>query len=196
MAVLKPSAYATQVGGDHYKKLAIQPLQYALANNLNAGQTLVLRYITRYLDKDGVKDLRKAIHVLELLIEHEEAKPAPACAATGMHADDVAELQRMRDAPQAVRKIVDYPVVFAAPQGWGKTARGAELAKEFGCVGFTDLPENPGTMLVDGVLYFTNIQVAREHGRPRKIYHNRTVRVVSRGWKMQADFDTGPPGAA
>ncbi len=65
------NARAVQIGGDHYKKLAIQPFEYAMANNLNAGQTLVLRYITRYRDKNGIEDLRKARHVIDLMIERE-----------------------------------------------------------------------------------------------------------------------------
>lgn len=60
-----------QVGGDHYKKLAIQPIEYATANNLNACQFLVLRYITRYKDKGGKVDLEKAIHSIQMLIEME-----------------------------------------------------------------------------------------------------------------------------
>lgn len=67
------NARAVQIGGDHYKKLAIQPFDYAMANNLNAGQTLVLRYITRYRDKNGIEDLRKARHVIDMLIERETA---------------------------------------------------------------------------------------------------------------------------
>ncbi|QDP53347.1 MAG: hypothetical protein Unbinned6805contig1000_9 [Prokaryotic dsDNA virus sp.] len=63
-----------QVGGDHYKKMKIQPIEFALANSFNAGQTLALRYISRYKYKNGVEDLKKAIHSIELLIEHEENK--------------------------------------------------------------------------------------------------------------------------
>jgi hypothetical protein len=42
-----------------------------MANNFNAGQTLVLRYISRYKFKNGIEDLKKAIHCIELLIEEE-----------------------------------------------------------------------------------------------------------------------------
>lgn len=61
-----------QVGGNHYKKYKIQPIEYAMANNLNYCQANVVKYTTRYRDKGGVEDLRKAIHNLELLIEMEE----------------------------------------------------------------------------------------------------------------------------
>jgi len=65
------SAFDEQTGGDHYKKLKIQPMQYALANNLNYAQANAIKYITRYKDKNGIEDLKKAIHCLELLMEYE-----------------------------------------------------------------------------------------------------------------------------
>lgn len=58
-----------QVGGDHYKKYPIQPVQYAMANDLNYCQANAIKYITRYKDKGGVEDLKKAIHNIEILIE-------------------------------------------------------------------------------------------------------------------------------
>ena len=42
------SAFADQVGGDWYKKLKIQPLDYCMDNNFNACQTKVIKYISRY----------------------------------------------------------------------------------------------------------------------------------------------------
>lgn len=60
-----------QVGGDHYTKLAIQPMQYSMANGLNALQHTIIKYVTRYKDKGGIEDLRKAAHCVEMLIQHE-----------------------------------------------------------------------------------------------------------------------------
>ena len=56
-----------QIGGDHYAKLKIQPMEYSMANNLNACQHTAIKYITRYKDKGGVQDLDKAIHTIEML---------------------------------------------------------------------------------------------------------------------------------
>jgi hypothetical protein len=70
----RTSAYNNEVGGDHYRKMKIQPFQFAMANNFNAGQTLALRYISRYKYKNGREDLEKAIHCLQLLIEEEYGK--------------------------------------------------------------------------------------------------------------------------
>ena len=68
------SAFCEQVGGDWYKKLKIQPLDYAMDNNLNACQTKVVKYISRYNLKhknktDQIKDLDKAKHVIDMLKE-------------------------------------------------------------------------------------------------------------------------------
>lgn len=73
---IRQSALATQVGGDHYKKLKIQPMEYAMANNLDPCQQTAIKYITRFRDKGGIADLRKAIHTIEMLIEFEEKKDA------------------------------------------------------------------------------------------------------------------------
>jgi hypothetical protein len=62
------------VGGDHYTKLMIQPMEYSLANNLNAAQHTVVKYVTRYKDKNGIEDLKKARHTIDLLIEFEMRK--------------------------------------------------------------------------------------------------------------------------
>lgn len=58
---------ATQVGGDHYKKWKIQPLDFSFANNMPFLEANVLKYICRHADKNGIQDLRKAKHYLEIM---------------------------------------------------------------------------------------------------------------------------------
>lgn len=65
-------ALDTQVGGDHYKNLAIQPVEYIFKNNIGYFEGCVIKYVTRWKDKGGVQDLLKAKHFLELLIELQE----------------------------------------------------------------------------------------------------------------------------
>lgn len=65
------SSLDAQVGGSHYKDYKIQPIEYAMANNLNYCQANAVKYVTRYRDKGGIEDLRKAIHNIEILIELE-----------------------------------------------------------------------------------------------------------------------------
>ena len=64
------NAWDKQVGGDHYKQYAIQPAQFALANGLDYAQSNAIKYIVRHKDKNGVQDLDKAIHYIELLKKH------------------------------------------------------------------------------------------------------------------------------
>ncbi len=59
-----------QVGGEHYVKYkGIQPWDVFIPWNLNAFQAMILKYVVRYRDKNGVEDLKKAAHYLEKLIE-------------------------------------------------------------------------------------------------------------------------------
>ncbi len=60
-----------QVGGSHYKKLKVQPTYYSLANNLGVCEANVIKYVTRWKDKGGIDDLRKAKDYLDILIEWE-----------------------------------------------------------------------------------------------------------------------------
>ena len=66
------NALNTQVGGDHYKKLKIQPVEYIYANNIGYMEGNVIKYVTRWRDKNGVADLLKARHYIDLLLELEE----------------------------------------------------------------------------------------------------------------------------
>ena len=65
------SALDVQVGGDHYKKLQIQPVEYIHANRLPFIEGSIVKYITRWRDKGGVKDLEKVKHFVDLLLELE-----------------------------------------------------------------------------------------------------------------------------
>jgi hypothetical protein len=69
---IKPDPLKVQVGGDHYTKLKIQPMQYSMANGLDALQHTVVKYVTRFRDKNGIEDLKKARHAIDMLIAHEE----------------------------------------------------------------------------------------------------------------------------
>jgi hypothetical protein len=68
---LTTSALDKQESGSHYKDKGIQPIVYIHANNLGFCEGNVVKYVTRWRDKGGEADLRKAIHYLELLIELE-----------------------------------------------------------------------------------------------------------------------------
>jgi len=63
-----------QVGGTHYTKKSIQPWDYIHENNLCYFTGNAVKYLSRWKDKGGVEDLKKAIHYIEKLIELEEGK--------------------------------------------------------------------------------------------------------------------------
>jgi hypothetical protein len=62
------------VGGDHYTTLVIQPMEYSMANDLDACQHTVIKYVTRFRNKGGIQDLEKAKHVIDMLIEFERRR--------------------------------------------------------------------------------------------------------------------------
>jgi len=66
---LFPSANSTQVAGNHYKTKAIQPWDYIVGNNLGYLEGNIVKYVSRWKDKGGVDDLKKAQHYLTKLIE-------------------------------------------------------------------------------------------------------------------------------
>ena len=68
----RDSALDVQVGGDHYRKFQIQPIVFTHCNGLNDIQSAVIWYICRYnLKGSPLKDLQKAKHFIDILIELE-----------------------------------------------------------------------------------------------------------------------------
>lgn len=65
------SSLNKQVAGDHYKDLPIQPVEYIYANALGYFEGNVVKYVSRWRKKNGIADLEKAKHYIELLIELE-----------------------------------------------------------------------------------------------------------------------------
>lgn len=68
------SALEKQVGGNHYSKLVIQPVEYIHANEIPFIEGCIIKYATRWKDKGGIADLEKIIHFAQLLVELEKRK--------------------------------------------------------------------------------------------------------------------------
>lgn len=66
------SAKDEQIGGSHYKDISIQPIEFIFQNKIGFAEGNVIKYVTRWKQKNGVEDLKKARHYLDLLIEFEE----------------------------------------------------------------------------------------------------------------------------
>ena len=64
-------ARSTQIGGDHYSKMKIQPIDFITQNQLTFIQGNIIKYVCRYKDKNGLQDLKKAQHYLNMLLEIE-----------------------------------------------------------------------------------------------------------------------------
>jgi hypothetical protein len=65
------NALQKQVGGSHYKNMAIQPIEFIHKNGLSFIQGCIIKYICRYREKNGAEDLKKVIHYAELLLDLE-----------------------------------------------------------------------------------------------------------------------------
>lgn len=63
------SALDRQVGGSHYTGRGVQPVEIWLSCLLGGCESSVIKYLTRWRDKGGVQDLRKAKHFLEIILE-------------------------------------------------------------------------------------------------------------------------------
>ena len=63
------SALDTQVSGQHYKNYIIQPVEFIVKNNIAFLEANVIKYVCRHRAKNGLEDLNKAIHYLELAKE-------------------------------------------------------------------------------------------------------------------------------
>lgn len=63
------SALDVQVGGAHYKDMAIQPVEFITKNNLGFLEGSIVKRICRWRAKDGLKDLEKIKHEVDLLVQ-------------------------------------------------------------------------------------------------------------------------------
>jgi hypothetical protein len=68
------TALDVQVGGEHYKKFSIQPVEFIHANGIPFIEGNIIKYIVRWREKNGIKDLEKVKHYVDLLIDLEHRK--------------------------------------------------------------------------------------------------------------------------
>ena len=64
------AAMSRQVGGNHYKDLAIQPIEYIMANDMKYCAANIVKYATRAERKNGTEDIEKIIHYAQLWLEN------------------------------------------------------------------------------------------------------------------------------
>ena len=68
---MSESALDIQIDGSHYKNIAIQPIVYIYANQMPFIEGNIVKYVSRWKNKNGIKDLEKAKHLIDMLIEFE-----------------------------------------------------------------------------------------------------------------------------
>jgi hypothetical protein len=68
--------YDTQVGGDHYKKMKIQPSEFINKNEMQFAEGNAIKYICRHGSKGRLQDLEKAKHYIDMIIERDYADEA------------------------------------------------------------------------------------------------------------------------
>lgn len=68
---MSSSSLDVQVDGNHYKDQPIQPVEYIHANAIGYFEGNVIKYVSRWRKKNGIADLEKAKHYIDLLIELE-----------------------------------------------------------------------------------------------------------------------------
>lgn len=73
----KPNVLRTQVGGDHYAKYPIQPIEYIQANHLDFAQGNIVKLATRFRDKGGAEDLRKIKQYADIMLALEYGEDSP-----------------------------------------------------------------------------------------------------------------------
>jgi hypothetical protein len=72
------SALDIQIQGSHYKHWHIQPVEFIHANGIPFIEGNFIKYLVRWREKGGVKDLEKAKHYIDLLIELESRRSETA----------------------------------------------------------------------------------------------------------------------
>jgi hypothetical protein len=63
------SALDIQVSGQHYKNYIIQPVEFIVKNDIAFLEANVIKYVCRHRAKNGLEDLEKAEHYIQLAKE-------------------------------------------------------------------------------------------------------------------------------
>lgn len=65
------AALKQQIGGNHYKGMKIQPVEFIHANKIPFIEGCIIKYACRHREKNGKQDLLKIKHFVDLLISLE-----------------------------------------------------------------------------------------------------------------------------
>lgn len=121
------SALDRQVGGDHYRKGKIQPIEYIHSNRLGYIEGAIVKYITRWREKGGREDLEKIKHYVDLLIELEKLDGDKDANATPQQV--VQHPQTLEDIRKEFEKARNIPVPHPMEIKYGPAASNSPPAE-------------------------------------------------------------------
>lgn len=52
-----------QVGGSHYKDMAIQPVEFVMQNGIGFMEGNAIKYLSRWGSKGGIEDLKRRVTI-------------------------------------------------------------------------------------------------------------------------------------
>ena len=112
------SSLDIQIGGNHYKGLAYQPVQFSVDMRLNFIQGNIVKYVSRYKNKNGNEDLKRVMHYALLGVELNPENFCPYDRVNGK----VEEFVQKNILDNSVGEIV----MAACYQDWAKIAAGVK----------------------------------------------------------------------
>lgn len=97
----------TQIGGNHYKGFAYQPVQFSVDMYLNFIQGNIVKYVSRYKNKNGNEDLQKVVHYAQLGVE---LNPTNFCPFNRVNekVDDFTQKNNLSDTVGEIIKAACY----------------------------------------------------------------------------------------
>ena len=92
-----------QINGNHYKNFKIQPIEFISMNNLDFFQGNVIKYICRFREKDGIGDLNKIKHYIDMLIDLEYSSEIKKDMCTVIITEDL-KPPSLKNPPMAIKR--------------------------------------------------------------------------------------------
>ena len=103
-----------QIGGDHYTKMQIQPVQFIHANSIPFIEGTIIKYVSRWKSKGGLQDLEKARHMVSMLIAYGPDEHAVYMPDLARAVDDYISAN---DIPRMEALIIEYVVTWRQANG-------------------------------------------------------------------------------
>jgi len=149
-----------QVGGRHYKDMAIQPAEFCQKNKLNFCESAAIKYICRHGSKNGKEDIKKAIHFLELLREWDYGETEPIPMMSGF---DSYQLSAQQTAIYpSLGHLIVYPALGLAGEAGEVAEKIKKMCRDDDCA-LTDDRKAALKKELGDVLWYVS-EVARQAG--------------------------------